>query len=165
MKMNMIELESGTIKLRDNRWQHFRRVLETILPHWIEETRLGGKGIQLFLLQDSKKADCRKEISPPIIILRALRERENDPGSIAGYELLETMQAGIYIDLLIDRLGKIFKDDSRMQRLWEEENQRTNPESSLGQGDGCFRAYKIVFSTYYYDTHLRLYLSYHYTPA
>lgn len=163
--MSMIELESGTIQLGNDSWQHLRRVLEVILPHWLDETRLNGKGIQLFLLQDYTAAISEKEKSPAIVLIRALRERENDPEPVAGYKLLEEMRSGIHVDLLTYLLQKIFENEPQMKHFWEEKEWHENREAGMGQGDGCFRAYKVVFSTWYYDTFLRIYLSHHCTPA
>ena len=163
--MNMIELESGTLELADDRWQNLRRVLEVILPYWIDSTKLNGKGIQLFLLKDSSRADFGQEKFPSIIVIKALREREADPKTVVGYAKLGELHAGIYPDVLIGELQKIFEDHPRMKLFWQEENRRTRPEANLGQGDGCFQSYRIVFSTEYYNTFLRLYLSHHYTSA
>jgi len=163
--MNMIELASGTVELNDSRWQSLRRVLEMILPHWIDSTILGGKGIQLFLLKDSNIAECgRPEEFPPIVALRALREGVTVK-ELGGYEKLVEMRPGTYPDPIIERVQKIFEDAPTMKLLCEAEEQATNPKAKLGQGDGCFRSYKIIFSTSYYNTFLHIYLSHIYTPA
>ena len=163
--MNMLAIASGCLKLDNDRWPNLRRVLEAIMPHWITETQLGGKGIQFFLLKDSKVAVSEPKKSLPIIILRALREVGYEPKPMIGYELVEDLRSGIPLDILINRLQCIFDDAPLMDRLWEEEKFRTNPAGKLGQGDGYFKAYKVDFSTYYYDTFVGLYLSYNYTPA
>lgn len=163
----MIELESGTIQLRDDRWQHLRRVLEAILPHWIDEASLNGKGIQLFLLQESRAASPKEKDFPAILVLRAAREREDqNPGPMPPeYKLVAEFQPRIYLDLLIECVQHILEDGSIMAPFWRDMERQTNPEAGLGQGDGCFRAYKIAFSNDYYDTFFRLFLAHHFTPA
>lgn len=161
----MIRLESGTLELGNDRWPHLRRVLEAILPHWIEDTKLGGKGIQLFLLdnQDIERKDFGGEF-PPIMVLRALREGGPEPKPMPWHVQLQEMGAGVDIDFMMDKL-QILDDATRMKPFWNKKKQQDDPASGLGQGDGYFRSYKVVFSTWYYDTFLNIYLSYHYTPA
>jgi hypothetical protein len=165
MSANMIQLASGTLELENNSWQHLRRVLEMILPHWLDSTILGGKGIQLFLLQDSDVAECGKpEEFPPIAVLRAFREGVAPLKIMHGYVLLAEMQYGIHPDPLMDKLQRIFDDATCMKDFWQDEKRHV-AEPKLGQGDGSFRAYKIVFSTAYHNTFLRIFLSHIYTPA
>jgi hypothetical protein len=129
--VNMIELASGTLELENDRWEHLRRVLEAILPHWIIGTELNGKGIQLFLLQKSKGI---KGAFPPVVILRALREGEDDSWPIAGYEQLEEMPNRIHPGLLINHLKQIFNDKTQMEPLWRDEDQCTQPKGKHGAG-------------------------------
>jgi len=161
----MIELESGTMELDDDKWEHLRRLLEIILPYWVGCTTLNGTWIQIFLLQNSEEACFGKGKFPPVVVIRALRERGGDPEQMAGYVQFDEMRVGVHPDCITQRLQKIFEDTKKMKLLWEDEEQYTQPDANLGQGDGCFRSYRVVFSAGYYNTFLRLHLSHCYTPA
>jgi len=165
--MNLIEIVSGTIELGNDRWANLRRTLEVTLPCWIDEASFNGGKIQLFILSDHKAAEVKGEKFPAILALRAVRNRPQDnlKESMSGYRQVTEFDPYVYLDVLVERLQKVLEDSSQMRTFWAVMEQQTTPDKNIGQGDGCFRTYKVVFDTYYYDAFFKLFLSHKFTPA
>lgn len=167
MITSLFELASGAIELGNDRWPNLRRTLEMILPCWIDKASFNGEKIQLFVLRGPKAAGFEGKGFPAILVLRAVRNRPQDNADplMSGYEQAAEFQPNVHVDLLVGRLQQVLEDRSQMDQFWDLMEKQTKPEDGLGQGDGCFRAYKVVFDNYYFDANLELYLSHKYTPA
>ena len=170
--MATMELESGVVRLQNEVWDNLRALLEVILPSWLKEARLNGRGIQLFVLRDLQTQPTEESLRsatrakfPPILVFYPMRRDRESDRELPGYREIDPLPSDTQVAKMIQTIKRLLGSEEWVAECRHQAERRIRPEEGLGQGDGAFPIYGLAFDTDYYYAHLSLFLDWMYTPA